>query len=63
MLCLGFAGAVLDVSHHVVGLDQEGAVGYFGFFLGGLGEGVGNGRAVIIWCSGSVGGDWGSRIY
>lgn len=36
MLCLGFAGAVLAIGHHVVGLDQEGSVGYFGFFLGGL---------------------------
>ena len=33
-LCLGFSGAVLGGSGHVVGLEQEGGVGHVGFLLG-----------------------------
>lgn len=36
VLCLGLAGSVLDVSSHVVGLEQEGSVGHVSFLLGGL---------------------------
>lgn len=35
-LGLGFAGAILDVGRHVVGLEQEGSVGHVSFLLGGL---------------------------
>lgn len=52
-LCLGFAGAVLDAGHHLVGLEQEGGVGHVSFLLGGL---RGNGRGVSVWGIHSVGG-------
>lgn len=52
MLGLGFAGAILDVGRHVVGLEQEGSVGHVSFLFGGL---RGKGRGVSVCSASGVG--------
>lgn len=59
-LSLGFAGAILDVGRHVVGLEQEGGVGHVSFLLGGLRE---DRRGVRVWSVGSVGGSRRKKIH
>lgn len=59
-LGLGFAGTILDVGRHVVGLEQEGSVGHVSFLLGGLRR---NGRGVSVWSIHSVSGVERERIH